>query len=60
MQTYVPPMTEPLAATAFVLTDVDGVRDVTTIAQRLQGAFPSRFTNVQDALAFVQRVVVPF
>lgn len=59
-QTYVPPVTEPLAVAAFVLADVDGVRDVTTIAHRLQQAFPSRFATVQDALAFVQRVLVSF
>lgn len=59
-RTYVPPVTEPLSATAFVLAQVDGRRDVTAIARRLQSAFPSMFATEPEALVFVQRVLVTF
>lgn len=54
---YIPMPTSELTATAFVLSCVDGTRNVTAIAERVQGQFPERYRRKQDALDFVQRVV---
>ncbi len=54
---FVPPPSDELRAAAFVLLQVDGVTDVTTIAARARAQFPSRFTSDQAALEFAQAAV---
>lgn len=59
-QQYVPLRTEELSAAAFVLSCVDGVRDVTSIAALLTEKFPQRYPSAQAALEFTQRIVASF
>lgn len=55
--THVPARNEALEATSAVLAMVDGHIDVSTIAERLSAAFPSRFSSHAAAVEFVQLVV---
>ncbi len=57
---YVPLRTEELAAVDFVLSCVDGVRDVTAVAALVSERFPQRYPSPQAALDFTQRVVAGF
>lgn len=57
---YVPTQTEELAASAFVLSRVDGVSDVTVLATALRDRFPARFAEDVAALEFVQLTVARF
>ncbi len=57
---YAPQPTEALAATAYVLGAVDGVRDIGVIARGLHAAFPARYTTLRDALAFTQTLMAQF
>ncbi len=59
-QQYVPARTEELSAAGFVLSCVDGVRDVTAIAALLSEQFPQRYPSPQAALDFTHRVVASF
>ena len=59
-QQYVPPRTEELSAAEFVLSCVDGVRDVTATAALLAERFPQRYASPQAALEFTQRMVASF
>lgn len=57
---YVPPRTDDVAATEFVLSCIDGSLDVATIAARTHATFPQRFATVQAALEFTQQLVNRF
>jgi len=57
---YVPPRTDDVNVTEFVLSCIDGTLGVATIAARLQATFPQRFTTLEAALAFTQQLVNRF
>lgn len=54
---YVPPLNPDVAATAVVLSCIDGVASVDAIAHVLHERFPDRYPTVERALEFTQIVL---
>ncbi|MFN7917543.1 MAG: class I SAM-dependent methyltransferase [Vicinamibacterales bacterium] len=57
---YVPAATPDLVASAFVLSQVDGLSNVSVLAKALCDRFPSQFADEATALEFVQLTVARF
>ena len=59
-KTYVPPVSPDVEATAVVLSCIDGLVSVDSIARTLQARFPERYPTEERALEFTQVIVNRF
>lgn len=57
---YVPPRTDDVKVTAFVLSCIDGTLDAASMAARVQAMFPERFASIESAMTFTQRLLSRF